>query len=302
MKLYVPCYMLLCTIFIMHSNMYCLAVANTRGIEVYAATSLGDLIDKILVLKIKQERIKDPLKRANIQNELQLLQNIYHTNASQADKLKELETRLLQVNKNLWDLEDKTRLKEQQECFDQEFIDLVNSVLINNDERACIKRTINLLGSSHIIEEKSYSHIKESSLETYNETNKQQNLLMVPLPLGDLVDRITILLIKKEKIQNKIKLANITTEYQILNATREKAIEPSPAFDQLFNNLYESNKQLWEIQDQLRAKKQAAQFDEQFIQLGRSVYHVNDTRCKIKKQINILCGSHLIEEKCYTHY
>jgi hypothetical protein len=268
---------------------------------VYAETSLGDLIDKILVLKIKQEKIQDSAKRINIDKELQLLQDILQKNVQPSQQLEKLSAQLLQVNKNLWTLEDAVRLKEQQQGFDHEFIAIVDSILTNNDERACIKRTINLLCRSHIIEEKSYVHIKEAQID-HNTTSTEPIILMVPLPLGDLVDRITILLIKKEHITDHTKLAHILSEYDALNNTLTAIIGSSAEFSLLAQDLLQANKTNWDNFERIRLKKQLKEFDTEFINLARSIYRFNDRRCDTKKQINIYCGSSLIEEKCYTTY
>lgn len=275
----------------------------TQTTEIYAEASLGDVVDKILVLKIKQERIQDPAKLANINKELQLLTEAYQASTKPSEKLDELSIRLLQVNKNLWELEDSARLKEHEKCFDQEFVAIVDSILNNNDERACIKRTINLLGNSRIIEEKSYTDIIATDIDNCSESELAQPVaIMIKLPLGDLADRITILIIKKDRITDPAKHANIIAEYQILNETLKKSVDSSAEFDSLLQDLMQANSSMWDIQNQLRAKKQANQFDNEFINLGRSAYYTNDKRCAIKRQINNLYGSQLVEEKCYTNY
>jgi Asp-tRNA(Asn)/Glu-tRNA(Gln) amidotransferase C subunit len=268
---------------------------------VYAETSLGDLIDKISVLQIKQANINDPLKRTNIDKELQLLQDILQAFIKPFQQLKELSAQLLQVNKNLWTLEDALRLKEQQQCFDNEFITIVDSILTNNDERAYIKRTINVLCGSHIIEEKSYAYVKEVYIGQ-NCAPTEPCTIISPLSLGDLVDRITILLIKKEFIKDPAQLSHIIEEYEILIKTLKEAIETTTAFNSLLQDLLQVNRTNWYNFDRIREKKQLKEFDEEFIKLARSVYHVNDHRCNLKKQINILYGSSLVEEKCYTKY
>ena len=275
---------------------------TTEDPTIYVETSLADVVDKIMILQIKLERIKDPEKLRNIHVELDWLLRTYQEYVEVSNDLDELSMRLLEVDQNLWDLEDAVRLKEHEKCFDHEFVTIVNSILINNDERARIKRTINLLGSSRIIEEKSYAYIRVSEQPKRTQIVQQPVSLIVPLPLGDLVDRITILLIKKDRITDTTKHAHILAEYQILNETLSKAVAPSEQFDSLLNNLLEANNTMWAIQDRLRIKKQAGEFDEEFIKLGRLVYYTNDTRCTIKRQINKLFGSQLIEEKDYTKY
>ena len=290
---------------------------------IYVETSLGDIVDKIMILRIKQERIKDQEKLRNIGIELDLLCRAYQASVVPTRELDTLSMNLLEVDKNLWDLEDAVRLKEREKCFDQEFVHLVDSIVINNDERARIKRTINLLGWSRIIEEKSYEDTVETDIlgwadlieeKSYDQiieigtenTRQGQSCrpvsLFIALALGDLVDRITILLIKKDRITDPIKLSNIITEYQTLKETLDKVVAPSAQFDSLFHDLLEANSTMWDIQNKLRVKKQLDQFDEEFIEHGRLVYYTNDKRCAAKRQINLFFGSQLIEEKDYTKY
>ena len=118
--------------------------------------SYGELIDKITILEIKSRRIADPAKLANVRNELELLSATWANNsASQTDISTEREN-LLAVNEALWDIEDKIRLKERAQEFDQAFIALARSVYVRNDERAAFKREINLKLGSELVEEKSY--------------------------------------------------------------------------------------------------------------------------------------------------
>jgi hypothetical protein len=118
--------------------------------------SYGELIDKITILEIKSRRIADPAKLANVRNELDLLNATWaNDDASQTD-ISDERARLLAVNELLWDIEDKIRLKERAQAFDQEFIELARAVYFRNDERAVFKREINLKLGSQLVEEKSY--------------------------------------------------------------------------------------------------------------------------------------------------
>ena len=118
--------------------------------------SYGELIDKITILEIKSRRIVDVAKLANVRNELDLLNATWaNSTASQTD-ISDERARLLAVNELLWDIEDKIRLKERAQAFDQEFIELARSVYFRNDERAAFKREINLKLGSQLVEEKSY--------------------------------------------------------------------------------------------------------------------------------------------------
>ncbi|HEY4146194.1 DUF6165 family protein [Pinirhizobacter sp.] len=118
--------------------------------------SFGELIDKITILEIKSQRIEDAAKLANVRNELELLNATWgNAPASQTDISAE-RTRLLAVNERLWDIEDEIRVKESAQEFDAAFIKLARSVYFENDERAAIKREINLKLGSQLVEEKSY--------------------------------------------------------------------------------------------------------------------------------------------------
>ncbi|TPG10155.1 hypothetical protein EAH75_05905 [Rhodanobacter glycinis] len=118
--------------------------------------SYGELIDKITILEIKSRRIADEAKLANVRNELDLLNATWgNSTASQTDIADE-RARLRAVNELLWDIEDKIRLKERAQAFDQEFIELARAVYFRNDERAAFKREINLKLGSQLVEEKSY--------------------------------------------------------------------------------------------------------------------------------------------------
>jgi hypothetical protein len=122
--------------------------------------SYGELIDKITILEIKSRQITDPAKLANVRNELDLLNATWaNDKASQTDISRE-RADLLQVNETLWDIEDRIRLKEKAQAFDQEFIELARAVYFRNDERAAFKREINLKLGSQLVEEKSYQNYR----------------------------------------------------------------------------------------------------------------------------------------------
>jgi hypothetical protein len=124
--------------------------------QISVPISYGELIDKITILEIKSERIRDAAKLANVRTELDLLAKTWSANpASHGDIAVERDA-LKRVNEALWDIEDRIRLKEKAKAFDAEFVELARSVYIRNDERAHVKRAINeKLGSTHV-EEKSY--------------------------------------------------------------------------------------------------------------------------------------------------
>ncbi|MBT8333944.1 MAG: hypothetical protein KJP19_05880 [Deltaproteobacteria bacterium] len=118
--------------------------------------SWGEMLDKLTILEIKQERIKDKKKRHNISVELQQLMAIYQQSGVFASKLTTLIDELRLVNETLWDIEDKIRACEKTGDFSSRFIELARSVYITNDRRADLKYQINRLLDSDIIEEKSY--------------------------------------------------------------------------------------------------------------------------------------------------
>ena len=117
---------------------------------------------------------------------------------------------------------------------------------------------------------------------------------------GEIIDKITILEIKLEKIKNPVKLGNVQTEYDLLTqCLAEIGVDRD---NKLFTQLKDVNLKLWEIEDLLRIKEQKNEFDSEFIELARAVYFTNDERAEIKKEINKLSGSSLFEEKEYVDY
>lgn len=122
--------------------------------------SHGELIDKITILEIKSEQITDPAKLANVRKELELLTQVWQADPANGVDIAAERSRLKQVNQALWDIEDRIRLKEKAQAFDAEFIELARAVYFQNDDRAAIKREINLKLGSQLIEEKSYKDYK----------------------------------------------------------------------------------------------------------------------------------------------
>lgn len=122
-------------------------------------------------------------------------------------------------------------------------------------------------------------------------------MINIPISIGDLFDRISILEIKLEKIQNKEKLKNIKKELLLLS-NLSVDIDVSN-IQQRILELKETNLILWDVEDRIRIKEQNLDFDEQFIQLARNVYITNDKRSEIKRKINLITNSELIEEKSY---
>jgi len=119
---------------------------------------------------------------------------------------------------------------------------------------------------------------------------------------GELIDKITILEIKLERIKDSSKLENVKREYEILTATGNGVLETSSQLVGLSAELKTVNERLWEIEDDIRQYERDKDFSEKFIELARSVYVVNDERSRLKREINDLLGSSLIEEKSYAAY
>ena len=124
----------------------------------------------------------------------------------------------------------------------------------------------------------------------------------VEISPGELIDKITILEIKLERIKDAAKLGNVRTEWETLTAARDGALGNSAELDRLTAELKEVNVRLWEIEDRIRDCERAKDFGETFVELARGVYRNNDRRAHIKRAINALLGSRLIEEKSYAAY
>jgi tetratricopeptide (TPR) repeat protein len=119
---------------------------------------------------------------------------------------------------------------------------------------------------------------------------------------GELIDKITILQIKSERMTDQAKLANVRIELATLTEARDQAVPMSPELDRLTADLKAANEALWEIEDNIRACERATDFGPRFIELARSVYRQNDRRAALKRAINELLGSKIIEEKSYAPY
>ena len=128
---------------------------------------------------------------------------------------------------------------------------------------------------------------------------KKKKIINVPISIGELIDKITILEIKKDKLKN-LKLKNILKELSFLRAVLEKNSILIP--DEIFLQLKSINLTLWDIEDKIRIKEKNKEFDNEFIELARSVYLNNDRRSETKKELNIMFNSEIIEEKSYEKY
>jgi hypothetical protein len=118
---------------------------------------------------------------------------------------------------------------------------------------------------------------------------------------GEIVDKLTILQIKKENITDPIKLDNIVKEYNYLLSIVENGLGISTESSE-YLELLSINNELWVIEDDIRDKERIKEFDEDFVKLARAVYYTNDVRAKIKKEINLKYSSGFVEEKSYQSY
>ena len=128
------------------------------------------------------------------------------------------------------------------------------------------------------------------------------NKILVEVSVGELLDKITILEIKKEKIKDNESLKFINDEYNILKYEFDKNIKFDEKLKKLFNSLKDINSKLWSIEDEKRMCEKKSDFGENFIKLSRDVHFLNDERAKIKLEINNHTGSKIKEIKEYTNY
>ena len=124
----------------------------------------------------------------------------------------------------------------------------------------------------------------------------------IPISWGELFDKITILQIKNENLISKTAIENVERELKQLRSILIKNFPAGADAERLETELKQINKKLWDIEDRIRDKERSTSFDDEFIQLARSVYIVNDERSRIKRRINETFGSDLIEEKSYSEY
>ena len=126
--------------------------------------------------------------------------------------------------------------------------------------------------------------------------------VMVPVSWGEVFDKITIMQIKVERIHNEQQNRNVRKELAELETVLNAAQPLADEVTALMAELRAANTSLWDIEDAIRDCERAGEFDDEFIRLARAVYFTNDKRADLKKQINMLLGSGLIEEKSYTSY
>ena len=128
------------------------------------------------------------------------------------------------------------------------------------------------------------------------------NKILVEISVGELLDKISILKIKKEKIKDPEKLKFIDDEYKVLKNQLDNNINSDKKLDELFESLKQINSKLWVIEDEKRMCEKNSDFGEKFIKLSREIHFLNDNRSKVKLEINKYSGSQIREIKQYTNY
>lgn len=126
-------------------------------------------------------------------------------------------------------------------------------------------------------------------------------MISIPVSVGELLDKLSILHIKRIKIQNTDKLEKVNTEYKLLHEISEPYLGIKEFFN-LYDDLITTNLKLWDIEDKLRINEKEKLFDEKFIELARAVYYTNDERFEIKNKINQISNSEIQEQKSYEEY
>ena len=127
-------------------------------------------------------------------------------------------------------------------------------------------------------------------------------ILNVPVSVGEVVDKVTILEIKSNRISDEAKLRNIRAELDQLRPMVSGGVFDSAEVTALFDGLRAVNGDLWDIEDNIRAEEAAGRFGDRFVELARAVYVTNDRRAELKKKINLATGSALVQEKSYEDY
>lgn len=126
--------------------------------------------------------------------------------------------------------------------------------------------------------------------------------ILVPISPGELIDKITILQIKSQRMTDAAKVANVRVELGMLESVWRQSAPAGSNIDAEWAALKRINEKLWVIEDDIRDKELAQAFDQQFIELARAVYVTNDERAAVKRQINTKLGSRIVEEKSYKEY
>jgi len=128
------------------------------------------------------------------------------------------------------------------------------------------------------------------------------NEIQIPISPGELLDKITILQIKAERIGDPVKVANVKTELDMLSKIWNETVEADAEITALTAELKSINEALWEIEDDIRDEERNKRFGERFIELARAVYVTNDERANAKKMVNLHLNSTIVEEKSYQDY
>ena len=128
------------------------------------------------------------------------------------------------------------------------------------------------------------------------------NEILIPISPGELLDKITILQIKSERIDDAAKVANVNTELGMLEKVWSEAVDDDEKISALTAELKSVNEALWEIEDDIRDEERNKRFGDRFIELARAVYVTNDERANAKKQVNLHLNSSIVEEKSYQDY
>ena len=128
------------------------------------------------------------------------------------------------------------------------------------------------------------------------------NEILIPISPGELLDKITILQIKAERITDPVKVANVKTELDMLSQVWDESVESDDVITALSAELKSINERLWEIEDDIRDEERNRRFGERFVELARAVYVTNDDRANAKKKVNLHLNSTIVEEKSYQDY
>jgi hypothetical protein len=126
-------------------------------------------------------------------------------------------------------------------------------------------------------------------------------MISIPVSVGELLDKLSILHIKKLKIQNPNKLEKVAIEYKLLYEISENYLGIKEYFN-LYDDLIQTNSILWEVEDRLRILEKNKTFNEEFVELARKVYYTNDERFELKNKINLISNSEIQEQKSYEDY
>lgn len=134
----------------------------------------------------------------------------------------------------------------------------------------------------------------------------QENLILTPTAPGELIDKITVLKIKEERIKDEVRLSNVRKELSMLEETKEKSFPKSDQvrekLTKLEADLKKLNEEIWDMGDKIREFGDKQDFGKEFIEPAYNIHLVNDRRAAIKKEINLMLGSSIIEEKSYKHW